>query len=63
MEYLLAKNLLTLAQAIPRFRFDVLFSTRENQQFIIQCPTDAAMTRDESGRSRRSVNPAPINWG
>jgi hypothetical protein len=43
----------TSAQAMPRFRFDVLISTRENQQFIVQFPTGAATTRDESGAQPR----------
>ena len=42
----------TLAGAMPRLLSDNAISKPENQEVVVQSPTDPATTRDESGVSR-----------
>ena len=42
----------TLARAMPRLLSDNAISKPENQEVVVQSPTDPATTRDESGVSR-----------
>jgi|HubBroStandDraft_2_1064218.scaffolds.fasta_scaffold09377_5 hypothetical protein len=42
----------TLARAMPRLLSDNAISKPENQEVVVQSPTDPASTRDESGVSR-----------